>query len=381
MVEISIIIPVYNVERYLRECLDSAVNQTFEDIEIICINDGSSDGSLNILKEYQELDDRIKICNQDNQGPGAARNFGIKESKAKYIYFLDSDDYLELNALEKLYNVCEEKSLDFAFFKLLNFNDKTGRSFETKYYNMAFLKDRIGDKVFSYKDLYECVFRLVVSPPAKLYRRDLIVDLDFPEGVIFEDNAFFIKSLFKAKRIYFLDEFLYNRRRRNDSLTSSGSDDYYDIIPSMNYLFDICREMDDFEMLKEGLYYKKFRELYIRFDKVNEIHKGEFFDLIRKDCLEHKNEIDKDIENDKLNERSRFIYDCALNSDNYKEFDYRIKLYDKNKELDKLKDENKSLKKELKKLKKNNKKLKKENKHFKSTKAYKLWKKYSKLKD
>ena len=381
MVEISIVIPVYNVEKYLMECLDSAVNQTFKDIEIICINDGSTDRSLDILKEYQESDDRIIIFNQENQGPGAARNLGINKSKGKYVYFLDSDDYLELNALEKLYNICEEKSLDFVLFKLLNFNDKTGKTFQTKYYNMAFLNERIGDNVFSYKDLYDCVFNLAVSPPAKLYRRELITDVDYPEGIIFEDNVFFLKTLLKAKRIYFLDEFLYNRRRRDDSLTSSGSDDYYDIIPSMNYLFDICRDLDDFELLKEGLYYKKFKELYIRFSKVNDVHKEEFFNLIREDCLKHKEEIDEDIANDKLRKRSKFIYESVLSSDDYKEFHYKIRLYDKNKELNDLKKENKSLKNENKKLKNSNKKLKKENKHFKSTKAYKVWKRYSKIKD
>ncbi|MBR5503671.1 MAG: glycosyltransferase family 2 protein [Methanobrevibacter sp.] len=381
MVEISVIIPVYNVEKYLRECLDSAVNQTFKDMEIICINDGSTDNSLNILEEYQSLDDRIIIFNQDNQGPGAARNLGIKKSKGKYVYFLDSDDYLELNALEDLYAICEEKSLDFVLFKLLNFKDDTGKTFQTKYYNMAFLKDKVGDNVFSYKDLYECVFHLVVSPPAKLYRRDLIEDIDYPEGIIFEDNVFFIKTLLKAKRIYFHDKFLYNRRRRDDSLTSSGSDDYYDIIPSMNYLFEICRELDDFELLKRGLYYKKFRELYIRLSKVNEIHKEEFFNLIKDDCLKNKEEIDRDIENDKLMERSKFIYDSALSSDNYKEFEYAIQLFDKNKEIKDLKEENKSLKNEVEKLKKSNKKLKKEKKHFKSSKAYKIWRKYADIRD
>ena len=94
MCEISVIIPVYNVESYLRQCLDSVVNQTFEDIEIICVDDGSTDGSLDILNKYASSDNRFKIISQPNQGLGTARNNGLKLACGNYIYFLDSDDYI-----------------------------------------------------------------------------------------------------------------------------------------------------------------------------------------------------------------------------------------------------------------------------------------------
>ena len=94
MPKISVIIPVYNVEKYLRECLDSLLNQTFKDIEIICVNDGSTDGSLNILNEYASKDSRFIIINQNNQGLSAARNNGLNVAKGDYVAFLDSDDYI-----------------------------------------------------------------------------------------------------------------------------------------------------------------------------------------------------------------------------------------------------------------------------------------------
>ena len=112
MVKVSVVIPVYNVEGYLEECLDSVINQTLEDIEIICINDGSTDNSLEILEEYAKKDNRIKILNQENQGISATRNNGLKICKGKYICFLDSDDYLELNALMETYDISEKYSLD-----------------------------------------------------------------------------------------------------------------------------------------------------------------------------------------------------------------------------------------------------------------------------
>ena len=104
MPQISVVLPVYNVEEYLRQCLDSLANQTFEDFEVICVNDGSGDSSLSILEEYASEDERFKIISQENKGLSGARNTGMDYIKGKYTIFVDSDDWLELNALEKLYN-------------------------------------------------------------------------------------------------------------------------------------------------------------------------------------------------------------------------------------------------------------------------------------
>ena len=121
--KISVIIPVYNVEKYLSECLDSIVNQTLKEIEIICVNDGSTDNSLSILKEYAFKDNRIKIINKENEGQGYARKVGLDSATGKYILFCDSDDYYaELTAFEKLYNCAEDKETDlvtFDFFRLV----------------------------------------------------------------------------------------------------------------------------------------------------------------------------------------------------------------------------------------------------------------------
>ena len=126
MVKISVLIPSYNVEKYIRECLDSIVNQTFEDMEIICIDDGSTDSTLDILNEYALKDSRLRVYeNKENKGVSYARNYLLNLAKGKYIFFMDSDDYLELDALEKAYNLTEEKSLDILMFKIRHFNNKT----------------------------------------------------------------------------------------------------------------------------------------------------------------------------------------------------------------------------------------------------------------
>ena len=112
--KVSVIIPVYNREKYLKQCLDSVINQTLQDIEIICIDDGSTDRSLKVLNEYGKKDGRIKILNQENQGPGLARNSGLKIARGEYIGFVDSDDWIDLNFYETLFTEAKKQDADLA---------------------------------------------------------------------------------------------------------------------------------------------------------------------------------------------------------------------------------------------------------------------------
>ena len=125
MPKVSVIIPVYNVEKYLRECLDSVINQTLKDIEIICVDDGSSDGSLKILEEYAQKDNRIKVLKQEHGGVSCARNLALGGAAGEYMLCLDSDDYLELNTLESLYNRALNFDLDMLSFSGQYFDNST----------------------------------------------------------------------------------------------------------------------------------------------------------------------------------------------------------------------------------------------------------------
>ena len=116
MPKISVIIPVYNTENYLKECLNSVINQTFKDIEIICVNDGSTDNSLSILEEYARTDSRIKIINQKNQGVSSSRNNGIKSARGEYIMFLDSDDLYKPDLCEKVVEKIDSQSPDIVMW-------------------------------------------------------------------------------------------------------------------------------------------------------------------------------------------------------------------------------------------------------------------------
>ena len=184
MVKVSVVIPVYNVEEFLNECLDSIVHQTLEDIEIICVNDGSKDKSLDILNLYAKNDDRITVISQENGGHAVATNRGMGLAKGEYLYLMDSDDILELTALEETYNYAKEKDADFILFQSLNYDMDEDKYYKTDIYSMEHIADFVGDSVFNYNDLDEMIFDIPVTPWSKLYKNQFIKDIDEEQNVI-----------------------------------------------------------------------------------------------------------------------------------------------------------------------------------------------------
>ena len=182
MVKVSVVIPIYNVEKYLHDCLDTIVNQTLKDIEIICVNDGSTDSSLEIIKEYANCDDRITVIDQPNGGHAVATNVGIQHATGKYLFLMDSDDILKLNALKDTYKIAEDKNVDFVLFKAINYDDEQDKYYEAENYSMNMVAHRVKDNVFSYDDIKDLIFKITVTPWSKLYNRKFIMDnnITFP---------------------------------------------------------------------------------------------------------------------------------------------------------------------------------------------------------
>lgn len=351
MTKVSVIIPVYNVEDYLEECLDSIINQTLKDIEIICINDGSTDDSLNILESYAKKDNRIIIFNQENFGLSVARNNGIKLSQGEYVYFIDSDDYLELNTLEELYKMSTSMNLDLLIFKLINFDDEIREKYTSDYYEMSFLKP-FESKIFNYKDLGKELLRMAVPIPGKFFKRDLIFSMKFPEGLIFEDNLFFTEVMLKAKKVSFLDKHFYNRRIRENSITTTKTIKFADMIIIQNSIIDLFKKFGVYDKYKKEIIEKKFYSCYDRYSQVDELHKEEFFNLIKEDFKAHENEYKNDlIFLKKVHKKYRYIFDVALVSENYKEFDLKVSTYIYKQENQTLKSKKKKLLKDVKKYK------------------------------
>ena len=326
---VSVIVPAYNVEKYLAECLDSLINQTFKDIEIICVNDGSTDSTLDIFNDYAAKDSRIKVFSQENKGVSGARNAAMDHITGKYTYFMDSDDVLDINALETLYNIAEDKQLDFAIFKIMNFDDETREKEPNPYYDMEYLKDAVGENVFSHRNLDPVdVFKIAVTPASKFYRSDLISDIRFPMCLIFEDNAFFIETFLKAERVYFYDEYLSNKRVRADSITHSPNESFMDYISISKILIDHTKNFGFYEQYKEGLFYKTILNIYLKFKQVDTPTKAVFFEKIKEYFLSKKEEYDNDPVFQGCDEKIREIFYSAIESQNAREYELSIRCID-----------------------------------------------------
>ena len=179
MVNVSIIVPVYNVEKFLEKCLDSLINQTLKDIEIICVNDGSTDNSLNILKSFSEKDSRIIIINKQNEGPSVARNTGMKIAKGEYIGFVDSDDWVDLDFFEKLYNVAIKNNADISTASIIRW-----RKYNTKY-KIKYSEEKTYTTLQDKMDC--CNIPKICYVWNKLYKSTILKDEKFKSGVYFED--------------------------------------------------------------------------------------------------------------------------------------------------------------------------------------------------
>lgn len=264
MAKVSVIIPVYNVEEYLKECLDSVIHQTFTDIEIICVNDGSTDNSLAILQEYADCDNRIKIINKQNGGLSSARNEGLKYVTGELCYFLDSDDYIKTNLFEYAVKIFDKYDIDYLCFGTEPFleNDDISQDYKD-------LEQYLKIKYTGLKEVDYCVGRDTnIHVWNKIYKTEHIkqYNLNFINGLLYEDIYFVWYYLFTSKNAYFTPYKFHNYRLRKGSimddtcktgkfdLTVSHLLNWYELFKSLQNHHDLF--VKNYPYLKEllGLY-------------------------------------------------------------------------------------------------------------------------------
>lgn len=225
MIKISVIIPAYNVEEYIEECLISVMNQSLKEIEIICIDDGSTDDTLRILNDLKKEDSRICIISQENKGLSSARNQGILKSKGRYILYLDSDDKLELDALEKIYSVLAVNDYDILYFSAGCFATEENESIkeelnrlQTFYYRPRYVLEPVKGTDFFSQSWRE--HKYIVSACLQVVKREYLEknNFKFCEGILHEDNIYTFVTLVNAERVGSIPVVLYDRRIRNDSI-------------------------------------------------------------------------------------------------------------------------------------------------------------------
>lgn len=218
---ISVIIPVYNVEQYLQECVDSVLAQTYQNFEILLVDDGSTDASGAICDQYAKQDDRIKVFHQENAGASSARNRGLRSAKGEYVYFLDSDDWIKPKAFESFVTHIERENADFIFFDAHSFTEECNKfQIEQRYIRKYKYQSNSGIKIL--EELYEngeyhCSIPLMFIRKRYLDTNGIL----FEEGIIYEDMILAYELFCKAKKVSYLNENFYQRRYRSQSVMTT----------------------------------------------------------------------------------------------------------------------------------------------------------------
>lgn len=256
---VSIIVPIYNVEKYLEKCIHSILNQTYKNLEIILVDDGSPDRCGEICDQYAKKDGRIIVLHQKNRGLGAARNAGIARASGKYLLFIDSDDYVDAELAEKTVKLAEDENADIVIFDYLAVEAETGRE-DLKGFKLR------KNEIFSLREQPEA---LLITPSAcnKLYRRDLFLKtgMSYPEGRYYEDLGTTPKLFLQAERMVYLDSApLYYYILRNGSIIHSKNfeknfQDKTFVFEDILRYFEECHQR---EMYEKELEYLAFENLY-----------------------------------------------------------------------------------------------------------------------
>ncbi|HJJ47819.1 MAG TPA: glycosyltransferase family 2 protein [Methanocorpusculum sp.] len=250
---VSVIVPVYNTAPYLRQCLDSIVNQTLKEIEIICVDDGSIDESLKILKEYSVKDSRILILQQENKGGGAARNYGMSVASGEYLSFLDADDTFDKIMLEKIYSHCKKLNLDIGIFNYYYYNVQTCEKNLSSEICECHLPEK---EIFSFHDMSKHILTDLSSAAwNKLYKREFVVANNLKFHEIFRTNdLFFVRlSLILADKISVLNEPLMNYHiGMFGNCQATNYHHPFDMYETLQLLRKTLSELDVFEEVKQS---------------------------------------------------------------------------------------------------------------------------------
>jgi glycosyltransferase involved in cell wall biosynthesis len=346
MVKISVIVPVYNSEDFIEESLGSIINQTFKDIEIICVDDGSTDDSLKILNRLASSDSRIKVFSQENQGASVARNNGLKKVSGEYVYFFDADDYLLEDGLEKVYANAINNDSDLVIFNFDIYDGDVLLRHSKLDIAQKFSGVDFNHFTFNYKDHRKLAFNGPTSLWYKLYKRELLDRGDcfeFPVGIIHNDIPFHVKAILMASKISYVDEYLYHYRTDNpNSISNNRLKRYKDIFCNIAIVEDFLKSKDLLEDLREEFD-------YLKADQISYQIRGRdnrYFEIAK----EWLSDVDLD-DNQYIYPNLHFKVSSILNSNSIEEYNYKMELKSLNNRIDRLSKENEKLKNENKKLK------------------------------
>lgn len=283
--KVTVIISVFNEEKFIKKALESVINQSLKEIEILIVDDGSEDNTLEIINSYAELDSRIKIISHKNIGLGASRNKAMELATGEYLAFLDGDDWLAIDAMEISYNEAKLKNTNITMFQMINYDDKTNKAYENDWFNLNNLDESFDDCVFNSDRTKDFLFGLSVSACQKIYKTSFLKDINakFPEGIYFEDMPFFFYVYLNAERISIIRKHFYYRRKHDASITHLVDDKYFDTVPAGNVLFNMFINNGFYEDYKKDLIAYKINGPRMALMDIKSEFKNQLFDLIKED--------------------------------------------------------------------------------------------------
>lgn len=283
MVKISVILTAFNEEKYIKKAIESILNQTLTDLELIVVNDGSTDNTLDIINSFD--DDRLKLINHENMGPGASRNKALALAEGEYVMYLDGDDWYREDAMEIAYMEAKAKDTDFTFYQMINYDDKTGEIYENDWFNLNIFDESFENTVFNMNDFKGSIFDLSVGVCQKIYNISFLkrIDAKFPEGILFEDMPFFYYVLLKAEKISIVKKQLYYRRKHEESITNVVDGKFLDTIPAGQVLMRIFTENEWYDTYKFDLLAYKINGPRFALRDIKENYKIPLYELIKKD--------------------------------------------------------------------------------------------------
>ena len=290
-INISVIVPVYNCEKYLEQCINSILQQSYKDFELILLNDGSSDSSLEICRKYSDLDNRIVLINQENIGVSNTRKKGITLARGNYICFIDSDDYIDKEYLNVLFQNINEQSIDIVCCNSINFGDKSKEPINIECDEIIKNKERLYSDYFS-RYRYTCTLW------GKLIDKRILEDLTFPNMRYAEDTFLMLKIFNRVECIKIIKYSGYNYRIQSQSATSTIRESLklMDILKRDKLAFEICKNYNE-----------------ILFNKAINRYVDDLYGLVVSFYKEEKNNNDK-------------IEICSVISDNYKYINKMVKV-------------------------------------------------------
>lgn len=378
-IKVSVIVPVYNVEKYLQETLEDITGQTLEDIQIICVDDGSTDDSAQIIREFSIKDTRVQLVSQENKNAGVARNHGMQYADGEYVVFWDADDRFRSDALEILYSQCKKTNADICICRADHFDTET----EQHWNIAAFLKEKFlpDQEVFQKSDVPQYIFNITNNVPwNKMYRREFLKEkgLQFQDIKQANDTFFTLCAFFYAKRITTVNDILISYRVNNkQSLSGKASDTVMCAYQSYLKTWEKLKQEEDFPMVKKSFLnraisgffhslniqttFSAYKELYDTLTKEGFLTFG-LLDMEREDFLLNWHY-------DDIQAMMRMTPEDFLVK---KSMERRLNIQKKNDQIQKLRSTDKEQKKNIKKLNKENETMKKQLQELQNSRSYRL---------